>query len=59
MGPGERIRKQVGRLRKESPLALVFRLRQMLLKLGIQPDDEHNVRKSIGRAGPGRGWVTP
>ncbi len=56
MGQAERVRKQVGRPRALSPLAQVFLLRQMLLELGIQPSHAHtHIRKSVGRAGPGRG----
>ena len=49
----EPIRKQVGQPIQESPAALVFRLRQMLIELGLEPKtDDSNVRKSVGRTEP-------
>lgn len=49
----EAVRKQVGKGVQESPASQVFRLRQMLLELGLEPKtDDSNVRKSVGNAQP-------
>ncbi len=54
MGLGEKIRKQVGRLRQPNPLRELQALNDNLRSLGItlpEPDARH-IRKSVGQSQP-------
>lgn len=54
----ERIRKQVGRGKSETPLQRAFRQRQMLIELrGERPEDDDgdHIRKTVGKPGPKSG----